>query len=58
LQKEAECVEASVIAALKEGFRTKDLAGPGEQAVSTAQMGAKVAEFVRKAATAECVDSK
>lgn len=58
LDKEAECVEASVIAALKGGFRTKDLAGPGERAVSTSEMGAQVAEFVRMAATTMCVDSK
>ena len=58
LQKEAECVEASVIAALKKGFRTKDLVGPGQRAVSTSEMGAQVAGFVRRTATAECVDSK
>jgi 3-isopropylmalate dehydrogenase len=58
LEKEAECVEAAVIAALKGGFRTKDLAGPGERAVSTAKMGAQVAEFVRMAANTTCVDSK
>jgi 3-isopropylmalate dehydrogenase len=58
LQKEAECVEAAVIAALKGGFRTKDLAGPGERAVSTSEMGAQVAEVVRTAANTTCVDSK
>jgi 3-isopropylmalate dehydrogenase len=58
LQKEAECVEAAVIEALKGGFRTKDLAGPGERAVSTSETGAQVAEFLRTAANTTCVDSK
>jgi 3-isopropylmalate dehydrogenase len=58
LQKEAECVEAAVISALNGGLRTKDLAGAGERTVSTSEMGAQVAEFVRMAASATCVDSK
>src|SRR6202051_1067050 len=50
LQKEAECVEAGVISTLMGGFRTRDIAGPGERAVSTVEMGAQIAEFVRMAA--------
>jgi 3-isopropylmalate dehydrogenase len=46
LTKEAECVEAGVISALGGGFRTLDLARPGERTLSTAQMGEQVAEFV------------
>jgi 3-isopropylmalate dehydrogenase len=49
LPKEAECVEAGVIAILKGGFRTRDLARPGERTVSTEEMGAHIAEFVRLA---------
>jgi len=50
LPKEAECVEAGVTAILKGGFRTRDLAGPDERTVSTEEMGAQIAEFVRLAA--------
>jgi 3-isopropylmalate dehydrogenase len=50
LQREAECVEASVMSALKGGLRTRDLARAGERAVSTEEMGAQIAEFVRIAA--------
>jgi len=47
LTKEAECVEAGVISTLMGGFRTRDLARPGERTVSTEEMGAQIAEFVR-----------
>jgi len=50
LPKEAECVEAGVISTLMGGFRTRDLAGSGERTVSTVEMGAQIAEFVRLAA--------
>jgi 3-isopropylmalate dehydrogenase len=52
LHKEAECVEAGVISTLKGGFRTRDLARPGERTVSTEEMGAQIADFVRLAAIA------
>jgi 3-isopropylmalate dehydrogenase len=47
LPKEAECVEAGVISTLMGGFRTRDLARPSERTVSTEEMGAQIAEFVR-----------
>jgi len=50
LQKEAECVEAGVTSTLMGGFRTRDLARHGEGTVSTEEMGAQIAEFVRLAA--------
>jgi 3-isopropylmalate dehydrogenase len=50
LPKEAECVEAGVISTFQGGFRTRDLARSGERAVSTEEMGAQIAEFVRLAA--------
>ncbi|MGA9930341.1 MAG: 3-isopropylmalate dehydrogenase [Terriglobales bacterium] len=50
LPKEAECVEAGVTAILGGGFRTRDLARPDERTVSTEEMGAQIAEFVRLAA--------
>jgi 3-isopropylmalate dehydrogenase len=51
LHKEAECVEAGVISTLMGGFRTSDLARPGERTVTTVEMGAQIAEFVRLAAS-------
>jgi 3-isopropylmalate dehydrogenase len=50
LGKEAECIEAAVASTLRGGFRTRDLARPGARAVSTEEMGAQIAEFVRLAA--------
>lgn len=50
LEKEAECVEAGVTSILSGGFRTRDLARSGERTVSTEEMGAHIAEFVRLAA--------
>jgi 3-isopropylmalate dehydrogenase len=49
LAKEAECVEAGVTSTLMGGFRTRDLARPGDRTVSTEEMGAQIAEFVRLA---------
>ena len=51
LSKEAECIEAGVISTLMGGFRTRDLAKAGDRTVSTEEMGAQVAEFVRLAAS-------
>jgi 3-isopropylmalate dehydrogenase len=50
LQREAECVEAGVMSVLKGGFRTRDLARGVERTVTTEEMGAQIAEFVRLAA--------
>lgn len=50
LAKEAECVEAGVIAILQGGFRTRDLARAGERVVTTEDMGGQIGEFVRLAA--------
>jgi 3-isopropylmalate dehydrogenase len=52
LPREAECVEAGVTSTLMGGFRTPDLARHGEPTVSTEEMGAQIAEFVRLAANA------
>ena len=52
LPNEAECVEAGVSSTLVGGFRTKDLARPGERTVSTEEMGSRIADFVRSAAPA------
>jgi 3-isopropylmalate dehydrogenase len=52
LPKEAECVETAVLSILEGGFRTRDLARPGERTVSTEEMGSQIAEFIRLTATA------
>jgi 3-isopropylmalate dehydrogenase len=50
LKDEAACVETAVTAVLSAGNRTRDLAKPGQSALSTAEMGAKVvAEVVELA---------
>ncbi len=51
LSREAECVEAGVTSTLMGGFRTRDLARPGERSVSTEEIGAQIADFVRLAAS-------
>jgi 3-isopropylmalate dehydrogenase len=51
LSREAECVEAGVISALEAGLRTMDLARRDERSISTEQMGEKIAELVRLAAS-------
>jgi 3-isopropylmalate dehydrogenase len=48
LESEAAGIESAVEAALVSGCRTKDLARPGQNAVSTSEMGQKVAEAVRE----------
>jgi 3-isopropylmalate dehydrogenase len=50
LKCEAECLEASVAAALTSGLRTADLARGAERAISTSQMGEKIAALVRTSA--------
>ena len=39
LSAEADAIEAAVDQALAEGWRTADIAGPGEEAVGTQRMG-------------------
>ena len=51
LEKEAACVEQAVSAVLSQGARTADLAGKSHAAISTTQMGGKVVEAVKIAAT-------
>jgi len=46
LNSEAPCIEAAVDTVLSEGNRTRDLAKPGEQAITTAEMAIKVAEQI------------
>ncbi len=46
LERESRCIEDAVAAALRSGCRTRDLARPGQQPVSTSEMGAKVLEVI------------
>jgi len=55
LGAEAACIAASVAAVLAEGHRTQDLVRPGQAAISTSEMGRKVAEAVKQARLAEPV---
>ena len=58
LTREADCIEAGVGSALETGLRTADLALGGEKSVTTEQMGANIAGYVRdKARTAASVAS-
>jgi 3-isopropylmalate dehydrogenase len=48
LTQEAEAIEKAVEAVLDAGYRTRDLAGPGEPAIGTVEMGERVVEMLRK----------
>ena len=52
LDREATCVEAAVQAALAAGCRTTDLVQGGRKALSTSEMGERVAEAARELAEA------
>lgn len=46
LKREARAVERAVERAISTGYRTPDIAASGQQAVSTAQMGAAIAQLI------------
>jgi 3-isopropylmalate dehydrogenase len=48
LDTEAECVEAAVASTVDGGNRTRDLAKPGQFALSTAEMGHKITAAIRE----------
>jgi 3-isopropylmalate dehydrogenase len=50
LEKEAKCVESAVAEIVAAGHRTRDLARGGQKALSTSEMGLKIAEAVQKRA--------
>ncbi len=51
LETEAEWIESAVAEVLSAGFRTRDLAKPGEKALSTSAMGGKVGEAISERAS-------
>jgi 3-isopropylmalate dehydrogenase len=51
LENEAKCVEDAVSAVLSDGARTRDLAGAGEEALSTSAMGKTVSRRVEQIAS-------
>ncbi len=53
LPKEADSVETAVNSVLTAGVRTADLTRPGESAVTTEEMGRRIAELVRLANTSQ-----
>jgi 3-isopropylmalate dehydrogenase len=50
LGEAADRLDAAIAAALGEGLRTKDIAAPGQNAVSTAEMGSAVLKALEQAA--------
>ena len=50
LGKEADLVEKAISMALDQGLRTKDIAAPGQNAVSTTEMGDTIIKTVQKLA--------
>jgi 3-isopropylmalate dehydrogenase len=48
LEPEAACIESAVASVLAAGHRTRDLARPGQTALSTSEMGSKISEAVRE----------
>jgi 3-isopropylmalate dehydrogenase len=51
MESEAACIESAVSTILAAGYRTRDLAKPGQSALSTSEMGGKVADAVRERAS-------
>jgi 3-isopropylmalate dehydrogenase len=51
LEREATCVEGAVSAVLSDGARTADLAGKTHASISTVEMGRRVVEAVKGAAS-------
>ena len=47
LAAEADCVEQAVDAVLAEGWRTADIAAPGEKAIGTVEMGRLICEKIK-----------
>jgi 3-isopropylmalate dehydrogenase len=52
LPEAAEAIERAVDRVLDAGLRTADIASAGEQAVSTAEIGAEIARVAREEASA------
>jgi 3-isopropylmalate dehydrogenase len=52
LEREAACIESAVQAALAKGYRTADLAKPGQASLSTSEMGKKVEDAARELTSA------
>ena len=46
LEREARCIEQAVAAVLESGARTHDLVEPGQTALTTSEMGAKVSQVI------------
>jgi 3-isopropylmalate dehydrogenase len=57
LESEARCVEAAVASVLNEGHRTADLVRGGQKAISTSEMGKRVADVVRRSSESKRVSA-
>jgi 3-isopropylmalate dehydrogenase len=47
LVAEATAIDRAIQAVLAEGYRTRDIAGPGDRAIGTTEMGERVADATR-----------
>jgi 3-isopropylmalate dehydrogenase len=50
LPTEADCVESAVVSVLRTGYRTRDLAKPGEPVIGTTEMGHKIVAAIKETA--------
>jgi len=50
LPTEADCVESAVVSVLRTGYRTRDLAKPGEPVIGTTEMGGKIVGAIKETA--------
>jgi 3-isopropylmalate dehydrogenase len=48
LDKEAEAIEQAILRALEQGYRTKDIQGPGCQLVGTVEMGEAIVKHLTR----------
>lgn len=48
LEAEAQCIESAVTAVLEAGYRTKDIARPGEAVTGTREMGRLIRDHLKK----------
>jgi 3-isopropylmalate dehydrogenase len=58
LNAEADCIEAAVSKVLENGHRTRDLAKNGEEAITTTEVGRRVAEAITEAQVSEPIVAK
>jgi 3-isopropylmalate dehydrogenase len=58
LEREAVCIESAVQSVLAAGYRTADLATPGQSSLSTREMGRKIADAVRQSSALKAGEAR